>query len=63
MTKIAIAGFQHETNTFAPSMARYEHFVNGGGFPAMTRGDAILNFRNINIPAGGIHSHRRRIGT
>ena len=57
MTKIAIAGFQHETNTFAPTMARYEHFVNGGGFPAMTRGDAILNFRDINIPAGGfIHT-------
>ena len=57
MKKIAIAGFQHETNTFAPSMARYEHFVNGGGFPAMTRGDAILNFRDINIPAGGfIHT-------
>lgn len=53
MKKIAVAGFQHETNTFAPSMARYEHFINGGGFPAMTRGEAMLAFRDINIPAGG----------
>ena len=62
MTKIAIAGFQHETNTFAPSMAKYEHFVNGGGFPAMTRGEDILKFRDINIPAGGFIREAEKAG-
>ena len=28
--RIAIGGFQHETNTFAPSRATYERFVQGG---------------------------------
>jgi microcystin degradation protein MlrC len=51
--KILIAGFQHETNTFAPSKARYEDFVNGGGFPPMVRGADLLALRDVNVPAGG----------
>ena len=30
--RIAIGGFQHETNTFAPSKATYENFVRDGGW-------------------------------
>ncbi|QET06641.1 M81 family metallopeptidase [Cupriavidus pauculus] len=51
--RILIAGFQHETNTFAPSRADYDNFVRGEGFPAMSRGDAMLALRDVNIPAGG----------
>ncbi|ACC76563.1 M81 family metallopeptidase [Paraburkholderia caribensis] len=50
---ILIAGFQHETNTFAPSKAGYEDFERGGAFPPMTRGDDILALRDVNIPVGG----------
>lgn len=50
---ILIAGFQHETNTFAPSPASYESFVRGEGFPAMRRGAEVLTLRDVNIPAGG----------
>lgn len=51
--RILIAGFQHETNTFAPSPASYENFVRGEGFPAMRRGAEILAMREVNIPIGG----------
>lgn len=51
--RILIAGFQHETNTFAPSKTGYDDFVRGGAFPAMLRGDAILDLRDINVPMGG----------
>jgi microcystin degradation protein MlrC len=51
--RILIAGFQHETNTFAPSKTGYDDFVRGGAFPALARGDDLLGMRNINIPVGG----------
>ena len=51
--KILIAGFQHETNTFAPSNADYENFVHGEGFPAMVRGDDIYPLQEVNLALGG----------
>jgi len=51
--KILIAGFQHETNTFAPTKADWAAFVQGGGMPGMTHGSDVLDFRGINIPVGG----------
>lgn len=54
MTRIAIAGFQHETNTFAPDETTLEHFVQAGAWPAMTRGDDIFSvFQGLNIPISG----------
>jgi microcystin degradation protein MlrC len=54
MTTIAIGGFQHETNTFAPSKADYAAFEHGGGWPPLTRGDAIATrLAGANIPAAG----------
>ncbi|MGO1117416.1 M81 family metallopeptidase [Rhodovibrionaceae bacterium A322] len=51
---IAVAGFQHETNTFAPSKADYRAFAIGGGYPELTEGAAILErFQGLNIPASG----------
>ena len=51
--RILLAGFQHETNTFAPSKTAYEDFVRGGAFPAMARGGDILGLRDVNLPMGG----------
>ena len=42
MTRIAVGGFLHETNTFAPTKATYDDFVHGGGWPAMARGGDVL---------------------
>ncbi len=52
--RIAIGGFQHETNTFAPSRATYERFVQGGGWPPVSIGNEIFErFQNQNIPISG----------
>lgn len=52
--RIAIGGFQHETNTFAPSRATYERFVQGGGWPPVSIGEEIFErFQNQNIPISG----------
>lgn len=50
---VLIAGFQHETNTFAPSKATYANFERGEGHPALPRGDAVLELRDVNLPIGG----------
>jgi microcystin degradation protein MlrC len=51
--RVLIAGFQHETNTFAPSKTGYDDFIRGGAFPALARGGDLLGMRDINIPIGG----------
>lgn len=52
--RIAIGGFQHETNTFAPSKARYEDFVRDGGWPGLRRGGEILDTMVArNLPIAG----------
>jgi microcystin degradation protein MlrC len=54
MTRIAVGGFLHETNTFAPTKATYADFVHGGGWPAMATGAEVLKvMRNINIGLAG----------
>src|SRR4030081_3084189 len=54
MTRIAVGGVLHETNTFAPTKATYEDFVHGGGWPAMARGaDLLKTMRNINVGLAG----------
>ncbi|CAG2128857.1 M81 family metallopeptidase [Cupriavidus plantarum] len=62
MKRILIAGFQHETNTFAPTKATYESFERGESFPAMRRGDAILELRDVNLPVGGFLRRIRTLG-
>lgn len=52
--RVAIAGFQHETNTFAPFGASYQDFERADGWPALTAGAAILEvFPPLAIPIGG----------
>jgi len=54
MTRIAVGGFLHETNTFAPTKATYADFVHGGGWPSMARGADVLKvMRKINIGLAG----------
>jgi microcystin degradation protein MlrC len=54
MPRIAVGGFLHETNTFAPTKAAYADFVHGGGWPAMTIGaDVPRVMRNINVGLAG----------
>ncbi|MBL8672539.1 MAG: M81 family metallopeptidase [Alphaproteobacteria bacterium] len=54
MARIAVGGFQHETNTFAPRRADWEHFVRATGWPGLTRGAALFDvFPPTNIPLGG----------
>jgi microcystin degradation protein MlrC len=54
MTRIAVGGFLHETNTFAPTKATYEAFVHGGGSLPMVRGAGLLKaMRGINLGLAG----------
>ena len=58
--KILIAGFQHETNTFAPSKATYENFIDGS-FPHV-KSKEVFTLRNVNIPIGGFISEAEKLG-
>jgi microcystin degradation protein MlrC len=54
MARIAIGGMQHETNTFAPSKADYDAFLQGGGWPSIQRGAAMIEaVAGANIPLQG----------
>jgi microcystin degradation protein MlrC len=54
MIRIAVGGFLHETNTFAPTKATYDDFVHGGGWPSMALGGDVLKvMRNINVGLAG----------
>jgi len=54
MSRIAVGGFLHETNTFAPTKATHDDFVHGGGWPSMARGADVLKvMRNINVGLAG----------
>jgi len=63
MARIAIAGFLHETNTFAPILTTYEHFARGEGWPALTVGQDMLTvFPPINIGTGGFIREAQALG-
>ena len=52
--KIAIATFQHETNTFAPFVTGWEQFMTPGSWPAFCVGDQILETcTGLNVPISG----------
>ena len=63
MARIAIAGFLHETNTFAPIPATWDDFVRAEGFPGLTRGaDMLAVFPPINIGTGGFIGEATALG-
>jgi microcystin degradation protein MlrC len=54
VTRIAVAGFQHETNTFAPFPTDLPAFERGGAWPPLTRGGGLRDrFRGLNVPLSG----------
>jgi microcystin degradation protein MlrC len=58
--KIAIAGFQHETNTFAPLPTTFDIFETGGAWPAMQKGSALIEtLTGLNLPMGGFLSEAK----
>jgi len=63
MARIAIGGFQHETNTFAPSPADYGAFEAGGGWPGVQYGEPLFAaVAGANIPAAGAIDALRAAG-
>ncbi len=51
---IAVGGFQHETNTFAPHLAPYENFARADSWPGLTAGPALIDvMAGLNIPLAG----------
>jgi microcystin degradation protein MlrC len=52
--RIAIAGFQHETNTFAPALAGFADFEKADAWPGLTRGRAVVeDLAGMNLPVTG----------
>ena len=60
--RIAVGGMQHETNTFAPTRADLDAFVQGGGWPTVQYGDGLFDaVDGANIPvAGAVDALRER---
>ena len=55
MSRIAIGGFQHETNTFSSKPADYDVFVQADGWPGMSRGPTLLSaLQGYNIGVTGL---------
>ena len=61
--RIAVGGFQHETNTFAPQKATLRDFELPDAWPGLTRGPALFDaVRGINLPAAGFIDAARTAG-
>ncbi|MBX7146160.1 MAG: M81 family metallopeptidase [Alphaproteobacteria bacterium] len=61
--RIAFAGFQHETNTFAPTKTVYQEFVDADGWPALTIGQNLFKvIENINLPVTGFVDKAQKLG-
>ena len=61
--RIFVAGFQHETNTFAPSRADWAAFESGAGYPESTHGEAMLaRMAPTTLPMGGFIAAARERG-
>ncbi|WP_321943840.1 M81 family metallopeptidase [Paraburkholderia tropica] len=54
MARVAIGGFQHETNTFSTQPATLDDFLLGGGWPGLLKGDEIATVAGgMNLPIAG----------
>ncbi len=54
MTRVAIGGFLHETNTFAPTKADYDAFMHGSGRASIADATSVLTtMRGINAGQAG----------
>jgi microcystin degradation protein MlrC len=63
MARIAVGGFQHETNTFAPQQATWEEFVRADAWPPLLRGaEMIPGVEGFNIPIAGAVKRLAELG-
>ena len=63
MARIAIGGFQHETNTFAPLKAELADFEEPDEWPGLTRGaDLFAATDGFNLPIAGFVAAARPAG-
>ena len=63
MAHIAVGGFQHETNTFAPQLAAYADFAVRDSWPPLTRGPEMFDaVAGINLPIEGFVQAARSAG-
>ncbi len=54
MARIAVGGFQHETNTFAPLTASWADFERADAWPPFVRGPELIDtVEGFNIPIAG----------
>lgn len=63
MARIAVGGFQHETNTFAPTRASLRLFQKADVWPPLSRGEAVVTATaGINLPITGALKELQRAG-
>jgi microcystin degradation protein MlrC len=63
MARIAVGGFQHETNTFAPQKASWTDFERADAWPPFLRGAELLTaVDGYNIPIAGAIKTLRALG-
>ena len=54
MARIAVGGWQHETNTFAPVKADFAAFEETGGWPGLSRGGELFDaVEGVHLPITG----------
>ena len=62
MARIAVGGFQHETNTFAPLKATLADFEQADAWPGLTEGADLFDaVKGINLPAAGFVDEARSL--
>jgi len=62
MARIAVGGFQHETNTFSPVPATFADFEAPDAWPGLTRGAGMFEaVAGINLPAAGFVQEARSL--
>jgi microcystin degradation protein MlrC len=61
--RVALGGFLHETNSFAPRPADHAAFLRGDGYILLVRGRALLDAASgINLGISGALDHAREAG-
>jgi microcystin degradation protein MlrC len=63
MARIAVGGFQHETNTFAPLKATWADFERADAWPPFVRGPQLIDaVEGFNIPVAGAVAALQALG-
>src|SRR5438045_8678408 len=63
MARIAVGGFQHETNTFAPQRASWADFERADAWPGFIRGAELIDaVEGFNIPIAGAVNTLQELG-